>query len=142
MTQYDFTASFVERLTMEIGDWMDHVVTEQSNEIWKRCGMHEKMKLLDEVDISSQQGMDPASLQAAFSKFYQSMFSMVMPEFDRLNNPRLRTTARNSTARSIAMGYVRLYNALSNPESGYSKEELERILVHAPEQVSKYILDA
>jgi len=142
MKQYDFTSAFVERLTLEIGDWMDHIVSEQTTEIWKRCGMQDKIEIIETPNFSSKPGMDAESLQGAFTKFYQAMFSMVMPEFDRLNNPRLRTSARNSTARSVALGYEKLYNTLSDPQSGYTPEELDRILVHAPEQVSKYVLDA
>ena len=145
LTPYDFTASYVQRLTMEIGDWIDHLVAEQTKLILTRCDLVEKLSVIQNEQISKlseEPGMDASSLQDALSRFYQMLFSLLLPEFDRLNNPRLRESARTSTARSLSSSYEKLYARVSAPESGYSVEEVERILVHKPEQVAKYILNA
>ena len=145
LTPYDFTASYVQRLTMEIGDWLDHLVAEQAKLILTRCELVDKLAVIenDSVEnIAGEQGMDATSLQEALSRFYQTLFSLLLPEFDRLNNPRLRENARTSTARSLSSTYEKLFNRVSASGSGYTEEEVERILLHRPDQVTKYILNA
>jgi len=144
LTRYDFTVSWVQRLTTEIGDWVDVLVKEQSDNILRHSAMAEKIECIERADPStplvSQPGMDIESLRSALDSFYKSLFSLVMPEFDRLTSPRLRASARNATAQTIANSYEAFYNAVMDKErSGIDEASLKGILLHNPQQVRQLV---
>ena len=146
LTRYDFAAAWVQQLTGEIGDWMDLLVKEQAAAVLRRCGLAGKMELAARAEpslpLNKQAGMDPESLRSALDGFYKSLFSLVMPEFDRLASPRLRVSARNSTAQTIALAYDQFYARMQDEKvSGYTKEQLAKFLLHDAAQV-RQLLDA
>jgi len=145
LTCYDFTVKWVQRLAEELGEWTDLLVKEQANSILRRCGLAEKMELIERggssEGLANQPGMDLESLRHTLENFYKSMFSLVMPEFDRITSSRLRTNARTSTAREIATAYESFYAAVRRPTSGYTQEQLDGVLLHSPDQV-RQLLDA
>jgi len=146
LTRYDFTVSWVQRLTAEIGDWTDLLVREQADSILRRSGMADKVELIARADpsqpLAQQPGMDMQSLKEVLESFYKSMFSLVMPEFDRLTSPRLRASARNATAGAIAVAYEKFYVSLTDTgRSGFQPAQLTNILLHDPHQV-RQLLDA
>ncbi|GBG31894.1 Conserved oligomeric Golgi complex subunit 6 [Hondaea fermentalgiana] len=146
LTRYDFTVSWVQRLTAEIGDWTDLLVREQADAILRRSGMADKMELIARADpsqpLAQQPGMTLDALREVLDSFYKSMFSLVMPEFDRLSSPRLRASARNATAGAIAATYEQFYATLQDlSRSGYQPAQLSNILLHDPQQV-RQLLDA
>jgi len=144
LTRYDFTVSWVQKLTAEIGVWIDLLVREQTASILGRTGLQEKLDVIKKADdaepLASLPGMDAKSLQEIMSSFYESMYSLVMPEFDRLASPRLRASARNSSAQAVASAYEEFYSAVANSNS-FSEEDVNTILLHDPVRV-KQLLDA
>ncbi len=42
---------------------------------------------------------------------------------DKINSARLRTYARNTFSKDVAMNYASLYRAIHNPENGYSNAQ-------------------
>ena len=82
-------------------------------------------------------GLEPATLAAAMRSFYSSLFSLSLPEFDRLRNPRLAAQARQQIAVELADAHAAVHRLVMAPESGYSDQSF---LLHTPQQV-RVLLD-
>ena len=142
LTRYRNTSFWVQKLTSEISDWTDYLVSQQAQSILGNSGISEKLELIERADPSTtlvmNPGLDAQSIKAVIDRFLKSLFSLSMPEFDSLSSPRLRTSARNATASAIANAYERLYIAMHD-RGGYTSEQLEEILVHSPQQVRQLL---
>ena len=82
-------------------------------------------------------GLEPTTLAAAMRSFYSSLFSLSLPEFDRLRNPRLAAQARQQIAVELADAHAAVHRLVMAPESGYSDQSF---LLHTPQQV-RVLLD-
>lgn len=66
--------------------------------------------------------------------FYSSLFTLVMPDFERLGRPGTRADARRSTAVLVAEAHDTIYGLVSAKDSGYADRSF---LLHTPEQVRR-----
>ncbi|MCO5598412.1 hypothetical protein L7F22_052507 [Adiantum nelumboides] len=57
----------------------------------------------------------------------------VVPEFQQLQNPHVRSEASTGVAKSLAQAYEALYTALMDPVNGYS--DPKSMLRHSPDQI-------
>lgn len=64
--------------------------------------------------------------------FYSSLFTLVMPDFERLRRPGTRADARRSTALLVAEAHETVHRLVSREDSGF---EDRSFLLHTPEQV-------
>lgn len=143
LTRYDFTSEWVQRLAEEIGDWSDILVKDQADKILRSSGLTDKIEIVHRTGgqrLVEQAGMDMDSLKQALDSFYKSLFSLAIPEFDRLQSPRLRASARTQTAQTVASTYLTFYTALfDTTTSGYTAEQLNQVFLHSPEQVRQLL---
>ena len=78
-------------------------------------------------------GLGAEELGRALREMYSSLFSLAMPQFDRLQSPRLRMQARRSMALALSQAHKTLYDAIMRPGAGYDGPMA--IVVHTPAQV-------
>ena len=64
--------------------------------------------------------------------FYSALFTLVMPDFERLRRPGTRADARRSTALLVAAAHETVHRLVSREDSGYGDRSF---LLHTPEQV-------
>lgn len=82
---------------------------------------------------SFQPGLQERSLSAVLRSFYSSLFTLVMPDFERLRRPGTRGDARRSTALLVADAHELVFRLVSREDSGYTDRSF---LLHTPDQVS------
>jgi hypothetical protein len=130
-------AVWVERITMEAETWLDSLIQCQADRFLERCGV---LALLDRISdapkgepLSCQPGLDSATVSSVMTRFYSALFTLDLPEFQRMQNSRARRRARQQIATLIARAHGRIHAAVSVPTNAY--ENISSILAHAPEQV-------
>ncbi|CAN0431647.1 unnamed protein product, partial [Laminaria digitata] len=79
-----------------------------------------------------QSGLEERPLSVALRAFYSSLFTLVMPDFERLRRPGTRADARRSTALLVAEAHEAVHGLVSREDSGYADRSF---LLHTPEQV-------
>lgn len=135
-------------LTRETETWLDTLVNLQSDNVLERSGLGTLLERATAVTaagareglgarpLSLQPGLDEASVAQVMKGFYSGLFAL--PQFERLQAPSLRGTARQRTAVLIAEAHEKAHALLDRPESGYA--DRAKFLFHTPEQV-RLLLD-
>jgi hypothetical protein len=86
--------------------------------------------------LSAAPGLDEAALAHALQTFYKTVFSFggfVLPQCDRIFNPKLRLGIKNSVAKLVSREYALLYRAVHDPAQGYSSPAT--LMPHTPQQI-------
>lgn len=136
LTLHEFTAELVEELTFEIGERVDLLARIRADHALHKVGLVQLLTSLDKVDSKSQifnePGLRVEQVKVVFDAFYKDLSgSLVMPEFDRIDAPRLRHQARSATCSIILNSHNRMYDAVEN--GGYSDTSF---LVYTKDQVA------
>jgi len=133
---------WVERLKAEMETWLALMVKYQSEAVLERTGLGPLLERAVAVAASSSgtlsatAGLDAGTVGEVMKGFYQGLFSS--PQFEKLDDPRMRARARQRTSKVIAEGHETAYKLFSKGENGYP--EAGKFLIHTPEQV-RILLD-
>ncbi|CAM9239277.1 unnamed protein product [Ascophyllum nodosum] len=141
------TETWTRKLTGDMDEWLGVLVRHQADKVLERCGLAQAVRAADAVAaakgkghigvISERPGLQESTLSAVLRSFYSSLFTLVMPDFERLRRPGTRADARRSTALLVAEAHETIYRLVSRPDSGYADRSF---LLHTPEQV-RMLLD-
>lgn len=135
-------AAWAAKLGEEIETWLDLLVRSQSEVVLERSGLGPLVERAQAVAASSSgtlsatAGLDSVTVGQTLKGFYQGLFAL--PQFERLQDPRMRARARQRTSALIAQEHEKAHVLFSKPEHGYPDHQT--FLVHTPEQV-KILLD-
>mmetsp|Transcript_32539 Transcript_32539/g.52727 ORF Transcript_32539/g.52727 Transcript_32539/m.52727 type:complete len:649 (-) Transcript_32539:193-2139(-) len=139
LVDFVFCESRLKALNTQVQENMKQLVQEQTYQILHRCGLMDKLQALQsssDKPLSTVIGMDAQSLTDSLRAFYASLFalgSLVIPQCDRIVDQKLRNTARQGVAQSVAATHSALYSAIMDPKNGY--QDPASILLHTPDQV-------
>jgi hypothetical protein len=147
LSAYEFTASRIEMLTAQIEAHMDTLVEEQTTQMLQSCGLAQKIGVIQYRDpskglLSAEPGMERAAVTESAKAFEGSMVDpgvLVIPQCDKLVNPKLRSTARKNIATMLCNTYETFHAAVMLPQNGYENPMM--IFKYSPEQV-RTILEA
>lgn len=144
ISAYDFASARVDSLAMHIDSHMDTLVQEETGHFLKRCGLADKLAILQyrttNTPLSTEPGMDSRSLALAMRSFERSLFeleAMIMPQCDRLTDAQLKATARRRVGSVILNLYSALCDAIFDPKNKY--DDPRTIVHYKPEQVKTVI---
>ena len=90
------------------------------------------------VPLSRCDGADLASLSAGVRSFYAALLSVgafIVPQCDRLLSTATRRQVRIDIARTLSASYRSLYDASTDPRSGFDASAIGAVLLHAPPHV-------
>lgn len=133
---------WVERLKAEMETWLALLVRYQSEAVLERTGLGPLLERAVAVASSSSgalsatAGLDAETVGGVMKVFYQGLFSL--PQFEKLDDPRVRARARQRTSKVIAEEHETAHELFSKGENGYP--EAWKFLIHTPEQV-RILLD-
>ncbi|KAG5180265.1 oligomeric complex COG6-domain-containing protein [Tribonema minus] len=88
--------------------------------------------------LAEQPGLEAHTVASAMAAFYSALFSLTMPELERVRAPLVKGRARQLSSRQIADAHAHLHGVLSAPAAGY--RDAASFLSHTPDQV-RIILD-
>jgi hypothetical protein len=160
LRRFEFTKSKLEILALDIHTHLSVLIDDQTNDLLQKFGVAGKLKKIHEhsnetsknpsytIKLCDMDGMDVTSLKLCLQQFYTSLIALgslhssdssgksgaALTICDRLQLQQLRLEARHGVARGISSAYSELFNAISDPRSGYA--EPFSILQHSPEQFS------
>lgn len=110
LTLHEFTSELVEELQFEIGERIDLLARIRAEAALTRTGLNQVLLALD---TKQQPALRVEQVKAAFDSFYRELSSsLVMPEFDRIDAPRLRHQARSATCQVILHAHNTLFDAV------------------------------
>ncbi|CAM9314341.1 unnamed protein product [Pylaiella littoralis] len=129
-------------LTAEMDKWLGVLVRNQADKVLERCGVAQAVRAAGAAAgrtgaVNELPGLQERTLSAVLRSFYSSLFTLVMPDFERLRRPGTRADARRSTALLVAEAHEAVHRLVSQEDSGYADRSF---LLHTPEQV-RMLLD-
>ena len=133
---------WVERLKEEMETWLALLVRYQSEAVLERTGLGPFLERAEAVAASSSgtlsatAGLDGGTVGGIMKGFYQGLFTL--PQFIRLQDPRVRGRARQGTSKVIAEEHEKAHVLFSKGKNGYP--EAKTFLIYTPEQV-RILLD-
>ncbi len=87
-------SSWVEELTRQAAGYLDGIVTYQSDRFLGACGMHVMLEAFCTAANSSyttavcdRPGANQAEVESVMGHFYSALFSMALPDFERIQAP-------------------------------------------------------
>eukprot|EP00903_Cladosiphon_okamuranus_P006045 g5962.t1 len=136
------TEKWTLELTAEMDKWLGVLVRHQADKVLERCGVAQAVRAAEAAAerkgaVNDLPGLQERPLSAVLRSFYSSLFTLVMPDFERLRRPGTRADARRSTALLVAEAHETVHRLVSREDSGY---EDRSFLLHTPEQV-RMLLD-
>jgi len=135
LSSFDFVSHWMNKLVEEIDSWMDVLVREHADAILRQCGLEAKLRLMSTQKgrLADIDGLRGEEICASMKKLYASTFSLAMPQFDRVRNPRLRAQARRAMCDLLAQAHRTIFDAITHRDSGY--ENPMSVVIHSPARV-------
>ncbi|XP_064935317.1 conserved oligomeric Golgi complex subunit 6-like [Musa acuminata AAA Group] len=142
-------ANYVDKITSDIDANVSILVQMEVDAILTRCGLLSKISYIQnstsEVDtepgpLAQAPEMSPLVLSESLRTFFGLVTGTegLLPEFEQLQLPRLRSDASIRVARALADGYELLYKAVVDPKNKYP--DPRSLVRHSPDQI-KTILE-
>jgi len=129
----------VKLLNVDLEQHERTVVEDQSVTLLKKCGMADKLHLIQSAPkgspLANVPGLESGALMESVRKLYASLFGangMVLPQCDRIQLPRRRVQTRQSILDRLVDVYRMLYEAVVDPSNGYTDPGI--IVPHNPQQ--------
>jgi len=136
LKSYDFVSHWVNKLVEEIGSWSDVLVREHADTMLRDCGLETKLRIMSSESgkrICDIEGLRSDELRASLKVFYSKVFSLTMPQFDRVQDSRLRSEARRSMCVILAGSHKVAFDSIMDSKSGYA--DPMSVVVHNPSRV-------
>lgn len=146
---------YIASLRSKIQGYLSGLVDEEVVAVLEKCKLQKKVSYIqerlqkhhkseivakeDEVDeenpLAQLEDMGPAAFAESIRMFVSLVIGSegVVPEFQQLQNPQLRSEASTGVAKSLSQAYEAVYTALLEPINGYP--DPRSILRHTPEQI-------
>ncbi|CAL9147014.1 unnamed protein product [Musa hybrid cultivar] len=142
-------ANYVDKITSDIDTNVSILVQMEVDAILTRCGLLSKISYIQNStsEVDSEPGplaQAPEMSPLVLSESLRTFFGLVtgteglLPEFEQLQLPRLRSDASIRVARALADGYELLYKAVVDPKNKYP--DPRSLVRHSPDQI-KTILE-
>ncbi|CAL9106719.1 unnamed protein product [Musa textilis] len=142
-------ANYVDKITSDIDMNVSILVQMEVDAILMRCGLLSKISYIQNTtsEVDSEPGplaQAPEMSPLVLSESLRTFFGLVtgteglLPEFEQLQLPRLRSDASIRVARALADGYELLYKAVVDPKNKYP--DPRSLVRHSPDQI-KTILE-
>lgn len=142
-------ANYVDKITSDIDTNVSILVQMEVDAILTRCGLLSKISYIQNStsEVDSEPGplaQAPEMSPLVLSESLRTFFGLVtgteglLPEFEQLQLPRLRSDASIRVARALADGYELLYKAVVDPKNKYP--DPRSLVRHSPDQM-KTILE-
>ena len=90
------------------------------------------------LPLSSADGLDLVSLSGGVKSFYtalQSIGAFLVPQCDRLLHTQTRRWVRAKIAGEISGSYRNIYEAIMDPQSGFDRQAMQALFLHAPQHI-------
>ena len=112
-------------------------VREHADAMLRDCGLESKLRLISsrsgDAKMSELDGLRPKELHDSMKSLYSKIFSLTMPQFDRVQDSRLRSEARRSMCVLIANAHKTVFDMVTDSKSGYN--DPMSIVIHNPFRV-------
>lgn len=136
------TTLWKEKISSEIDVWLDCLVENEYESMLDSCGLKNVVNLMEVCrnrpdPLSAQPGLDVDNLTTAMTRFYSSIFTLVMPDFDKVQQSSIKIQARQRTALALANAHEAIYEMVTDDKNHYSTRSF---LQHTPQQV-RVLLD-
>ncbi|WOK99928.1 conserved oligomeric Golgi complex subunit 6 [Canna indica] len=141
----EVAGNYLNKLTSAIDTNISNLVRKEVDAILMRCGLLSKLSYIQK-SISGDDGSEPGPLAEAeemspvvLSECLRTFFELatgnegLLPEFEQLQLPSLRSDARIRVARALADGYELLYQAVVDPKNNYP--DPRSLMRHSPDQI-------
>lgn len=135
----DYLQTRLAQLQVDLERYQDAVVEDQSATLLRKCGMAEKLQIIqvnpEGSQLASIAGLSAGSLMESVRKLYSALFganAMVLPQCDRIQLPRYRLQTRQAILDRLVEVYRMFHTAITNPNSGYPDSAV--IVPHNPQQ--------
>ncbi|CAH9077587.1 unnamed protein product [Cuscuta europaea] len=141
-------SEYVNKLGVMIDGHVRGLVEKEVDVLLKRCGLSTKMpyfhksfkidesgNIVDGPPLAELKEMDPAAIAENLKAFFGLVLGSegVLPEFEAMQVPRLRSEACAQVARSLAEAYEVIYKAIMDPKNGYP--DPKSLARHPPDQI-------
>jgi len=141
LLSFEGTRPWAEKLSVEVDTWLDSLVASEYEKMLESCGLKRVLHVMEICDnkgpASEQPGLDETSLASAMNQFYSSLFTLVMPDFEKVQEPKIKSQARQKTALALSDAHSKIYTMVTNEHNKYQNKSF---LQHTPQQV-KVLLD-
>lgn len=146
---------YIDSLRTKIQAYLSALVDEEVVAILEQCKLQKKVSYIherlqrhrkseivvkeDEVDVENPlaqlEDMGPAEFVDSIRTFVNLVIGSVgvVPEFQQVQNPQVRSEASTGVAKSLSEAYEAVYTALMEPSNGYP--DPKSMLRHTPEQI-------
>uniref|UniRef100_A0A103Y372 Conserved oligomeric Golgi complex subunit 6 n=1 Tax=Cynara cardunculus var. scolymus TaxID=59895 RepID=A0A103Y372_CYNCS len=137
LLRHDVASEYVKKLGTMIDNHMRSLVEKEVSAILSRCGLSNKMPLFHNslAPLADMEETSPASLSDSLKAFFGLILGSdtSLPEFQQMQLPGLRSDACVHVARSLAEAYDVIYNAIMDPNNGYT--DPRSLARHPPDQI-------
>lgn len=156
LSEHGIENAYVASLRSKIEGYLTGLVDEEVVAVLERCNKLQKKvsyiqerlqkykkseivakedELDEEKPLAQVEDMAPAAVAESIRVFVSLVIGSegVVPEFQQLQNPQLRSEASTGVAKSLAQAYEAVYTASMDPLNGYS--DPKSMLRHTPEQI-------
>ncbi|MCO5600340.1 hypothetical protein L7F22_054451 [Adiantum nelumboides] len=146
---------YITSLSSKIEGYISGLVEEEVVAILERCKLQKKISNIrerlqkyktseivakeddadEEKPLAQLEDMGPPAVAESVRMLVSLVIGSegVVPEFQQLQNPHIRSEASTGVAKSLAQAYEALYTALLDPVNGYS--DPKSMLRHSPDQI-------
>ncbi|XP_068664002.1 conserved oligomeric Golgi complex subunit 6 [Aristolochia californica] len=143
----DIAAKYVKNLGDIIETHLGILVEKEVDAILWRCGLFKKKSFVQNVKVNDDELGQPALAEVeemsptVLAECMRTFLGIVsgseagnsLPEFEQMQDPRLRTEACSRVAVALAKAYELFYNAITDPKNGYPNPTL--LVRHHPDQI-------
>lgn len=155
LSNHGLVNEYLDSLGRKIENYLSSLVNEEVVAVLERCKLHKKVVCIrersqrhyeseivskeDEPDevksLALTEEMSPPSFAESLRLFLGLVTGRegVVPEFEQLQAPVLRSEASNGVAKALSEAYELVYKTLLEPSSGY--QEPRSMLRHTPDQI-------
>ncbi|PKA65942.1 hypothetical protein AXF42_Ash010351 [Apostasia shenzhenica] len=139
---YEIASNYINTLHSMIETQLRILVEKEVEIILRRCDLLSKISYIRNLDeekepqpLAEVEEMSPQALSDCLRSFYGMLTGIegLLPEFEPLQVPRLRSDACDRVAKALAEAHELLYGAVVDPKNCYP--DPKSLVRHSPEQV-------
>ncbi|KAJ3682175.1 hypothetical protein LUZ60_014748 [Juncus effusus] len=139
LTTHPAASDYIQNLQSMIQTHLNQLVQKESEQILQKCNLSSKLALIkSQLDASSSNPlsntteMNSVSLSESLRVFFGFVTGSEgsLPEFEQLQNPKLRNEASSGLGRSLSEVYEVVFNAVLDAKNGYA--EPRSLVKHSP----------
>ncbi|XP_010518954.1 PREDICTED: conserved oligomeric Golgi complex subunit 6 [Tarenaya hassleriana] len=139
LLRHEVATGYAENIGSMIENHVNILVEKEVDGLLQRCGLSDKMNIFRSLEtdsaLSGREETSPTTLSECLKTFFGLVLGSEssLPEFEKMQVPKLRSDACVGVAKTLAEAYEVIYRAVTDPKNGYP--DPKSLARHPPDQI-------